>query len=181
MGIRAHARHVAVGVGIVLVAACAIPGGGGGEELGEPVVGVPGTASDHPAITAAPALDLAPTVATIATGLRIPWGLAFLPDGTALVTERGNPGTDGFGGTARILRVTPTGTVTAVQTLSEVDLRPGEGGLLGIAVSPTYAEDRWVYVYYSATDDNRIARLRLDQPPEPIVTGLPVLGDRSSA
>ncbi len=72
---------------------------------------------------------------TIATGLCIPWGLAFLPDGTALVT--------------------------------------GEGGLLGIAVSPTYTRDRWVYLYYTTQDDNRIARLRLGQEPQPILTGIP--------
>ncbi|HET8680930.1 MAG TPA: PQQ-dependent sugar dehydrogenase [Micromonosporaceae bacterium] len=102
-------------------------------------------------------------VRPLATGLRAPWGLAFLPDGTALVTERD---------TARILSVGAGGQVTEVQRLAEV--RPGgEGGLLGIAVSPSYAQDRWVYVYYTAESDNRIARLRLGGRPEPILTGLP--------
>ena len=102
-------------------------------------------------------------VRPLATGLRAPWGLAFLPDGTALVTERD---------TARILSVGASGQVTEVQRLAEV--RPGgEGGLLGIAVSPSYAQDRWVYVYYTAESDNRIARLRLGGRPEPILTGLP--------
>jgi glucose/arabinose dehydrogenase len=49
----------------------------------------------------------------------------------------------------------------------------GEGGLLGIAVSPDYASDRWVYVYYLAESDFRIARLRLGEEPEPILTGIP--------
>lgn len=154
-----------------------------GRESGGPVEGVPGSSAATPAITNAPAIELpASSVRTIATGFRIPWGLAFLPDGTALITERGNPvptGKDGgtdASGVPRIMSVTPAGQVTEVQRLPEVDLRLGEGGLLGIAVSPTYATDRWVYVYHSATNDNRIARLQLGQPPQPIVTGIPVSG-----
>jgi len=62
-----------------------------------------------------------------------------------------------------------------VQRLSEVD-GDGEGGLLGIAVAPTYARDQLVYVYYSTAEDNRIARMGLGQPPQPIVTGIPRSG-----
>jgi glucose/arabinose dehydrogenase len=107
--------------------------------------------------------------------------MAFLPDGTALITERGNQVPTGRGdgvdsGIARIMSVTPAGVVREVQRLPEVDLGPGEGGLLGIAVSPSYATDGWVFVYYSAANDNRVARLRLGQPPEPILTGIPVSG-----
>ena len=106
-------------------------------------------------------------VGVLATGLEVPWGIAFLPDGDALVTERDS---------ARILRVPAGGgTPTEVQRLSEVD-GDGEGGLLGIAVPPTYARDQLVYVYYSTADDNRIARMRLGQPPQPIVTGIPRSG-----
>ncbi len=184
---RFTARLTITGALVFLSAGCTVVDDGR-DDLGEPVVGVPGSSTATPAITGAPELETPPIVTTIATGLRIPWGLAFLPDGTALVTERGNPGTD-RGGTARIMRVTPEGEVTEIQSLSEVDLRPGEGGLLGIAVSPTYADDGWVYVYYGAADDNRIARLQLGrlgggggperhlgQSPEPIVTGIPVVG-----
>ena len=105
-------------------------------------------------------------VRTLVTDLEAPWGLAFLPGGDALVTERDS---------ARILRVTPAGRVGEVQRLSEVDAS-GEGGLLGIAVSPSYTSDGLVFVYYTSGEDNRIARLRLGGSPEPIVTAIPVSG-----
>jgi glucose/arabinose dehydrogenase len=100
---------------------------------------------------------------TLATGLEAPWGLAFLPDGSALVTERDSK---------RLLSVTKDGKVTEVQRITEA-VPGGEGGLLGVAVAPTYDQDKWVYVYYTTAEDNRIARLRLGGRPEPIRTGLP--------
>jgi glucose/arabinose dehydrogenase len=122
------------------------------------------SAGNRPTSAASPSGTAAGQVTVLASGLEIPWGIAFLPDGDALVTERNS---------ARILRVPAGGgTPTEVQQLSEVD-GDGEGGLLGIAVPPTYARDQLVYVYYSTADDNRIARMRLGQPPRPIVTGIP--------
>jgi glucose/arabinose dehydrogenase len=118
-------------------------------------------------------------VRTIASGLRIPWGLAFLPDGTALVTERDS---------GRILSVTAAGKVTEVQRLpvwptpdGTVGVRTrGEAGLLGIAVSPRYTSDHWVYAYYtsyatnpSTLTDNRIVRFHLGQPPQLVLSGIP--------
>lgn len=106
----------------------------------------------------------------ITEGLDVPWGIAFLPDGSALVTERD---------TARIMQVPADGaTVTPVQTIDEA--RPsGEGGLLGIAVSPDYATDGLVFVYYTADSDNRIARLTLGGPAEPVLTGIPKSGNHN--
>jgi glucose/arabinose dehydrogenase len=103
-------------------------------------------------------------VEDVVTGLEAPWGLAFLPDGSALVTERDS---------ARILSVRG-GVEREVTHVAEVQPRV-EGGLLGIAVSPDYATDQWVYIYYTTTDDNRIARLRLDDPGRvlPIFAGIP--------
>jgi glucose/arabinose dehydrogenase len=105
-------------------------------------------------------------VAVMAKGLAVPWGIAFLPDRSALVTERD---------LAKVVSVTPDGKVTEVQTIS--DVRPGgEGGLLGITVSPGYATDKLVYVYFTAANDNRIARFRLGETPQVIFSGLPKAG-----
>ncbi|GGM21573.1 oxidoreductase [Dactylosporangium sucinum] len=115
-----------------------------------------------------PTVRDAPTVAAdvevLASRLEAPWGVAFLPDGSALVTERDS---------ARIRKVTPGGTVTEVQRIAEARPR-GEGGLLGIAV-----RDDWVYVYYTAENDNRVARMRLGEPPQPILTGIPKAGNHN--
>ncbi len=90
-------------------------------------------------------------VDTIATGLDTPWGLDFLPSGTAVVTGRDD---------ASISLIDPTGTVTRVGTIDGVQ-HGGEGGLLGVAVSPTFDADHRLYVYYTGPEDNRIATVEL--------------------
>jgi glucose/arabinose dehydrogenase len=48
----------------------------------------------------------------------------------------------------------------------------GEGGFLGLALSPQYSRDRWVYAYLTAASDNRIVRFRLGGQVRPVLTGL---------
>jgi glucose/arabinose dehydrogenase len=101
---------------------------------------------------------------TIATGLSVPWGVAFLPGGDALVSERT---------TGRILRISPDGRRRrVVMRVPGVDTNSGEGGLLGLAVSPSFSSDRWVYAYFTSPRDNRIVRFRLGGRIHPVLTGL---------
>ncbi|MFF0307952.1 PQQ-dependent sugar dehydrogenase [Streptosporangium sp. NPDC004379] len=103
---------------------------------------------------------------TLAENLAVPWGIAFLPGGDALVTERD---------TARLLRVTPAGKVTQAGRIDGVS-PSGEGGLLGVAVSPAFSDDHQVFVYFSSARDNRIVRYRYDREladPTVILDGIP--------
>jgi glucose/arabinose dehydrogenase len=100
---------------------------------------------------------------TIVTGLEVPWGIAFLPDRSALIAERT---------TGRIVKVGPNGGRPRLVMRVPGVAAEGEGGLLGIAVSPSYASDRLVYAYFTSASDNRIVRFRLGGPLQPILTGL---------
>lgn len=79
------------------------------------------------------------THAVVASGLVEPWGLALLPDGNWLVTER--PG--------RLRVVTAQGAVGGpISGLPAVDAR-GQGGLLDVVLSPDFAADRMIYWSFS--------------------------------
>jgi glucose/arabinose dehydrogenase len=105
------------------------------------------------------------STSTLARGLEVPWGLAFLSDGSALVAERRS---------GRVLRVSPDGAVTAVGTVPGV-LDRGEGGLLGLAVEP--GEDATVFAYLTTDEDNRVVALPFDGdgfgPARVLLAGIP--------
>jgi glucose/arabinose dehydrogenase len=93
-----------------------------------------------------------PRVARVlATNMVVPWGIAFLPNGDALVSERES---------GRISRVSRHGGRRTVGRIAKIDASAGEGGLLGLAVHPRFAENRWVYAYYTSAADNRVVRMR---------------------
>jgi glucose/arabinose dehydrogenase len=131
------------------------------------------TASTTPSPSSSSATSTAPptparpkVIGTIASGLAVPWGVAFLPDGSALVTERDS---------GRVLQIKGR-RVTEVGRIEEA--RPqGEAGLLGVAVSPTYAQDQRVFFYATTSEDNRVLRTTLRNGRlgslEPILTGIP--------
>jgi glucose/arabinose dehydrogenase len=103
----------------------------------------------------------------VAGGLEAPWGLAFLPDKSALVSERDS---------GRILQVRPGAEAREAGTVPGV-VAGGEGGLLGLAVSPAFERDQLVYAYCSAATDNRIVRFRLGGGQlEVLVEGIPKAG-----
>lgn len=106
-------------------------------------------------------------VETVATGLATPWGLAFLPDGTAVVTERDS---------RRVLTIDSEREVRKVGDFGSLP-QYGESGLLGVAVSPEFDDDRALFFYVTTEDDNRIVRAELRDgrlgEPEPILTGIP--------
>ncbi|WP_246702621.1 PQQ-dependent sugar dehydrogenase [Starkeya sp. ORNL1] len=78
-------------------------------------------------------------VETVASGLENPWGLAFLPDGRMLVTER--PG--------RLRIISRSGTVSAPVANVPPVFANGQGGLLDIALAPDFADSRMVYFSYA--------------------------------
>jgi glucose/arabinose dehydrogenase len=93
-------------------------------------------------------------VQTIVTNVEIPWSLAFAPDGRLFFTER-----------AGRVRVYQNGQLVPDPALVVSDVRhEGEGGLLGIALHPDFAQNRFVYLLYTADTPagrrNRLARYR---------------------
>ena len=128
---------IAFGSALMLVVACATEP----ESLGQPASGGP---------------------EAIATNLDVPWGIAFLPDGSALIAERDS---------GAIQHMPQPGVVTHLGGVAGVAAR-GEGGLLGLAAS-----GQTVFAYLTTAQDNRVVTMRFDgsslTEPSPILTGIP--------
>jgi glucose/arabinose dehydrogenase len=120
-------------------------------------------------------------VTSYISGLNNPWDIAWLPNGTVLVTERTGP-----------LNVYVDGTDAAPVEISLGDLvANGEGGMLGLEVDPSFETNGYVYVCMcsNAGDENdvRLLRLTLSTPSgndlvarDDIVTGMPYSSGRHS-
>jgi glucose/arabinose dehydrogenase len=89
---------------------------------------------------------------TVATGLEVPWELAFLPDGSALLPER--PG--------RVRRLSPRGELDPEPVAEIPVVAVGEGGLLGMAIDPEFRRNRFVYLYRTTDSGNEVVRYRYE-------------------
>ena len=93
-------------------------------------------------------------VEEVVNGLEVPWGIAFLPNGDMLVTER-----------AGQVRLVQNGQLQASPVVTIPATEQGEGGLLGIALHPNFAENRFFYLYYTTDEGgaltNRVERWQL--------------------
>jgi hypothetical protein len=82
----------------------------------------------------------------VARGLETPWGLAFLPDGRLLITER--PGR---------LRIVEKGKLLEPVTGTPTVWERQDGGLFDVEVHPQYARNGWIYLAYSEPGPNNTA------------------------
>jgi len=106
-------------------------------------------------------------VVTVAKGLKTPWALAFLPDGKMLVTER--PG--------RLRIVSAKGQLSAPVTGLLPLVSNSQGGLLDVALDPSFAKNRLIYWSYAeenpdGTNHTAVARGRLIEGPKPRLEGV---------
>ncbi|WP_127130183.1 sorbosone dehydrogenase family protein [Georgenia sp. SYP-B2076] len=157
-------RLTAAALAVLLLGAC---GTRSPEERPQPT-SAPATTEPGPTAVPSPA-----PARVVASGLDVPWGLAFLPDGSALVTLRNR------GEVLQIREGQPPRSLGRVAGVAA----QGEGGLLGVAVSPGFARDGAVFVYLTAADDNRVVRLHLaggvPTPEAVIVEGIPRAGNHN--
>ena len=174
---RLAALVSAVAIAAAGLAACSDDGG---DEPGDTVTATPRSEpsrseSPSPSATASsPGKDTTPpkVVGTIATGLAAPWGIGFLPNGDAIVTERDT--------TKVLLLTSPSYDAREIGTIADAvgmgDLG-GEAGLLGVAVSPDFDSDHLLFFYYSTETENRIAKATLEDgvlgKPTTILDGIP--------
>ncbi|MFD9483992.1 PQQ-dependent sugar dehydrogenase [Streptomyces sp. NPDC059991] len=137
-----------------------------------PAPSSPGASASTPAADLPPPKGSVKVTRTVAQGLKSPWGVAPLPDGGLLVASR-DEGT--------VSRIDPAGKQTVIGSVPGVE-PGGEGGLLGLALSPAYASDHQVYAYFTTESDNRIARMIYDErrpageqlgAPDTILRGIP--------
>ncbi len=109
-------------------------------------------------------------VETVATGLEVPWGLAFLPGGELLFTER--PGR---------VRLIEKGTLKPEPVFKVADVEPSsESGLMDISLHPNFAQNKFVYLAYAYRGDGKqvkVVRYRFDGKtllePKTIVENIP--------
>ncbi|MGH8109736.1 MAG: PQQ-dependent sugar dehydrogenase [Arenimonas sp.] len=85
-------------------------------------------------------------VTTVINNLENPWGLAFLPDGRLLITER--PGR---------LRIYSQGQLSSAVTGTPAVYNQGQGGLLDVAIDPNFAQNQLIYLTYAEAGTGGVA------------------------
>lgn len=84
----------------------------------------------------------------VASGLATPWSISFLPNGDMLVTER----------EGKLTRIGKDRVSTPIEGVKETS----EGGLLGVALDPDFAQNSYLYMYYTTEDDGKLTN-RVDR------------------
>lgn len=74
-------------------------------------------------------------------GVSVPWGMAWLPNGDLLVTDR----------SGKLLRVKDGNLVAEISGLPKIYVQ-GQGGLLDIRLHPNYSDNGWIYIAYSSPE-----------------------------
>ncbi|MET7622413.1 PQQ-dependent sugar dehydrogenase [Streptomyces sp. NPDC005408] len=92
-------------------------------------------------------------VKTVSTDWTTPWGLSWLPDGSAVISERE---------TFKLFKLTQAGVKTLMGTVPGAYTTGAEDGVMGVAVSPTWDKDHYIYILHTTAGDNRIARMTYD-------------------
>ncbi|NUT70174.1 sorbosone dehydrogenase family protein [Pseudarthrobacter sp. C4D7] len=172
---RGKARRIAAGLPFfalaLVLAAC----------TGTPGQPAPGTshagAATSPGAGVATSTPAAPTPAAqerLELQLDTPWAAVFLPDGTAIISERGTA----------LLKAARDGKASTVGKVPGV-APAGEGGLLGLALSPHFDADRTLFAYATTREDNRVLKMTLERDaggslqlgrPDAVFTGIPKAG-----
>ena len=184
-------RVAATAATVALLAGCAAPGELAPVPTASPTPGVAPTATAEP--LALPAGD----PAVVAEGLTTPWSVVRLASGSSLISERD---------TGQVKELTASGDVRVVGTVEGVQ-PGGEGGLLGLEVSPgaeapstgsgtgsdgsgspgSATDNTWLYAYFTSASDNRIVRIALEGGPgayefgdrEDVLTGIEKAGNHN--
>ncbi|GAB2881365.1 PQQ-dependent sugar dehydrogenase [Nocardioides pacificus] len=165
-------RRTAVTLAALLLAGALAACGEDEQDPGSPTVtagstpGVESSPSEPETSESSPGGGSPTVVETVVTGLAVPWGVDFLPDGAAIVTERDS----------RRVLVVRQGRAREIGVM-EAAAPQGEAGLLGVAVSPDFAQDQTLFFYLTTADDNRVVRASFDGrrlgEPEVVLDGIP--------
>jgi len=171
---------------LAALAGCAAPGALTPVPTASPDPGATPSASPEP-----PALPVGDP-AVIAQGLTTPWSVVRLESGSSLISERD---------TGQVKELTAAGGLRVVGGVDGVQ-PGGEGGLLGLAVSPgaeapstgsgtgatgSATGNTWLYAYFTSASDNRIVRIALEGEPgayrlgsrEDVLTGIAKAGNHN--